>query len=132
MGLQLRSSATRTDARANVDGAEQSATLVEPKPRHESLTPGLAPRVARVGAQGRLEGELRTIVTDLLGPNESDEFPAACSDWVAATTAVVVSRVSDSALEALVQGLDSLLVAVPPDVARHLDRAKARHEVGFD
>ena len=95
-----------------------------PNPRHESLASGLARQVTRVGAQGRLEGELRSIAIDLLGPNESDEFPAACADWVATTTEAAVSRVSDAALEALVRGLDSLLVAVPPDVARHLDRAR--------
>ncbi len=131
MGLQVGSSARRSDGRVGVDCVERSATLVAPNQRHESLAPGLARRIARVGAQGRLEGELRSIAIDLLGPNESDEFPAACADWVAVTTEVVVSKVTDSALEALVQGLDSLLVAVPPDVARHLDRAKSRQEAGF-
>jgi hypothetical protein len=91
----------------------------------------LAREVTRVGAQERLEGELRSIAIDLLGPNESDEFPAVCASWVATTTEALVSRVSDSALEALVRGLDSLLVTVPLDVARHLERAKARHEAGF-
>lgn len=129
MGLQLRSNANGSHDRAGVDGTERSAALVEPNPRHESLLSG---RVTRVGAEARLEGELRSIAVDLLGPNESDEFPAACAAWVATTTEAAVSRVSDSALQALVQGLDSLLVAVPPDVARHLDRAKARQEAGFD
>lgn len=132
MGLDIGSSATRSDGRPSVDGAEQSATLVEPNQRHDSLASGLAREVTRVEAHGRLEGELRSIAVDLLGPNESDEFPLACANWVATTTEVVVSRVSDSALEALVRGLDSLLVTVPPDVARHLYRAKTRHEAGFD
>jgi hypothetical protein len=88
-------------------------------------------RIAGVEAKARLEGELRSIAVDLLGPNESDEFPAACADWVATTTEPAVSRVSDAALAALVHELDSLIVAVPPDVARQLDRAKARHEAGF-
>ena len=132
MGLGLRSSASRSDGRAGVNGAERSATPVESNPPHESPAAGLARRVTRVGAQARLEGELRSIAVDMLGPNESDEFPTECADWVAATTEVAVSRVSDSALEELVRGLDSLLVAIPPDVAGHLERAKARHEAGFD
>ncbi len=91
----------------------------------------MARRIARVEAKGRLEGELRSIALDLLGPNESDEFAAACADWVATTTEAAVARVSDAALAALVHELDSLIVGVPADVARQLDRAKARHETGF-
>ena len=132
MGLQLRSSATRSDGRANVDGAQPSTTLVALNPRPQSLAPGLARQVSCVGAQGRLKAALRSIAIDLLGTNESDEFPSACANWVATTTEAAVSNVTDSALEALVRGLDSLLVAVPPDVARHLDRAKARRDGGFD
>jgi hypothetical protein len=67
----------------------------------------------------------------LLGPNESDEFPAPCADWVAATTEVAASRVCDSALDVLVQSLDSLLIEVPPAVARRLDEARVRHDAGF-
>ena len=104
MELQLQPSATRTDHRPRIESAERSATLVEPNPPRRSPTSGLARQVARVGAKARLQGELRAIAIDLLGPNESDEFPAACADWVAATTEATVSRVSDSALEALVQG----------------------------
>lgn len=132
MGLQLRSNGTRTHGRAPVDGPRPMTTLVKLGPRHELLAPGLARKVTRVGAKGRLEDQLRSIAIDLLGPNESDEFPAACADWVATTTEAAVAKVTDSALEALVRGLDSLLVAVPPDVARHLDRANARREAGFE
>lgn len=132
MGLQLRSSTSRTDGRPVFDGAARSAPRVGPNRRHDSAASGLARRVTRVGARRRLEDELRSIAIDLLGPNESDEFSAACADWVATTTEAAVSRVSDAALDALVDRLDSLYVVVPPDVARHLDRAKARHEAGFE
>jgi len=92
---------------------------------------GLAQRVSRVAAWARLEDELRAIATDLLGPNESDEFPEACAVWLAATTQTAASRVCDSALGALVRALDSLLIDVPPDVARRLDEARIRHNAGF-
>lgn len=96
------------------------------------LAVGLDREVSRVGAQERLEGELRSIAIDIMGPHESDELPPACADWVATTADVVVSRVSDGALAALVRGLDALLIAAPPEVTRQLERAKARHEAGFD
>ena len=99
--------------------------------RPDRPSSGIASRLSRVAAWARLEDELRSIAVDLLGPNESDEFPQACVDWVAATTEVAASRVCDSALDALVQSLDSLLLAVPPDVARRLDEARARHDAGF-
>lgn len=126
MGLQLPSSAIRSDGPARVDGADPSVTL------RELRAFGLARQVTRVGAKERLEGELRSIAIDLLGPNESDEFPASCADWVATTTEAAVSRISDSALEALVRAVATLLVSAPPDVARYLDRARARREAGYD
>jgi hypothetical protein len=92
---------------------------------------GLARHVSRVAAWARLEDELRSIAIDLLGPNDSDELPAACADWVAATTHAAVSGVCASALDELVRALDSLLVDVPPDVARRLDEARIRHDAGF-
>ena len=131
MALHIPSGATRSDGRPSNDGADQSATLVRSDPPPGSGTSGLTRRIARVEAKGRLVGELRSIAIDLLGPNESDEFPAACADWVATTTEAAISRVSDAALAALVHELDSLIVAVPSHVARQLDRARARHEAGF-
>lgn len=131
MARHPRSTAKGSDVRPSVDGADHLATLVKPNLCHETVASGLAREVSRVGARGRLEGELRLIAIDLLGPSESDEFPAVCASWVATTTEAVVSRVSDSALAALVEGLDSLLVAIPPDVARYLERARTRHEAGF-
>lgn len=92
---------------------------------------GIARHVPRVAAWARLEDELRSIAVDLLGPNESDELPAACADWVAATTQAAVSGVCESALDGLVQALDQLLVDVPPDVAGRLDEARIRHDAGF-
>jgi hypothetical protein len=131
MALHAPSGAARSDGRSGIDGADPLTTLVRPDPRHEPRTSGISRRIARVEANGRLERELRSIAIDLLGPNESDELSAACAEWVATTTDAAVSRVSDAALAALVSELDSLIVAVPPDVARQLDRAKARHEAGF-
>lgn len=91
----------------------------------------VARRVARVAAQARLEDALRSIAVDLLGPNESDELPAACADWVAATTQAAVSDAGAVALDGLVRALDLLLVDAPPDVARRLDAARARQDAGF-
>ena len=132
MRLQPRSSeSSRTDSRVAIDAVEPSATWLEPDPRVERLPSGLAGQVRRIGARARLEGELRSIAVDLLGPNEADEFPASCANWVATATDSAVSNVCDSTLEALVQALDSFLVGIPPDVARQLDRARVRHESGF-
>jgi hypothetical protein len=92
---------------------------------------GIARQVSRVAAWARLEHELRSIAVDLLGPNESDDLPAACADWVAATTQTAISGVCEAALDGLVQALDSLLIDVPPDVARRLDEARVRHDAGL-
>jgi hypothetical protein len=132
VGLHVPSGATRSDGRPKIDGSDQTATLAPPDSRPGPRTSEMRRRIARVEAKGRLEGELRSIAIDLLGPNEADELPPTCADWVATTTEAAASRVSDAALEALVHELDSLIVSVPPDVARQLDRARARHDAGFD
>jgi len=92
---------------------------------------GVARRVSRVAARARLEHELRSIAVDLLGPNESDDLPAASADWVAATTQAAISGVCEAALDGLVQALDSLLINVPHDVGRRLDEARVRHDAGL-
>ena len=84
-----------------------------------------------MAAWARLEDELRSIAVDLLGPNGSDELPSPCADWVAATTQAAVADVCDAALDGLIEALDSLLIDVPPDVARRLDEARVRHDAGF-
>ena len=111
-----------------IKGVHHQAARTRPPAQPPS---GIAQRVSRVGAWARLEDELRSIASDLLGPNESDEFPEACAAWVAATTEAAASNVCDSALDALIQFLDSLLIDVPPDVARRLDEARVRHDAGF-
>jgi hypothetical protein len=93
---------------------------------------GIARHVSRVAAWSRLEDELRSIAVDLLGPNETDELPAGCAEWVAATTEKAISGVCDEALDGLVQALESLLVDVPLDIARQLDEARIRHDAGYN
>jgi hypothetical protein len=111
--------------------AAQSATQAEPGAQG-SYAPEAARRLRRVRAKARLDGELRSIAVDLLGPNESDEFPSGCADWVATTTDRAIATIGDDALDALVRRLDLLLVGAPPQVARHLDQARARRDAGFD
>lgn len=102
------------------------ATQSDPAP------PDIARDLSRVAARARLEDELRSIAVDLLGPNESDELPAACATWVAAAAQVAISGVSEAALEGLVQVLDTLLVDAPLEVVRRLDSARVRNDAGFD
>lgn len=102
-----------------------------PAGRPERAPSSVARNLSRVAARARLEQELRSIAVDLLGTNESDEFPEVCTDWVAATTESVVPGVCQAALDGLVQAIDSVLVDVPPAVARRLDEARVRHDVGY-
>ena len=68
---------------------------------------------------------------DLLGPCESDEFPAECAAWLRTTIEAAVSGVVDAALVALAHALDARLSTAPPDVARRLDEARVRHDAGY-
>jgi hypothetical protein len=98
---------------------------------HHPASTSLARQAVRVAASARLEEELRSIAVDLLGPYASDELPAATADWVATATQSAVSDVCEAALDGLIGALDSLLVDVPPDIARRLDEARIGHESGF-
>ena len=93
---------------------------------------GIARHVSRVAAWSRLEDELRSIAVDLLGLNETDELPEEDAEWVAVTTQNAISGICDTALDGLVRALDSLLVDVPPDVARRLGEARIRHDAGYN
>jgi hypothetical protein len=119
---------SHTETWAPPDTAACPPTELDPQHPDRSVSSG---RLKRVGARDRLERELRSIAVDLLGPNEADEFPGACTEWVATTTGAAVSRVCDTALGVLIQELDSLLADAPLDVVRELRRARLRHEAGF-
>ncbi len=93
--------------------------------------PDLRRRVERIDARGRLEDELRAIAVDLLGPNEADEFPVDCAGWVARTTDAAVAVACASALDTLIDALESGLGSVPPVVARRLRDARVRQDAGF-
>jgi len=101
-----------------------------------SRTPGerspfLVRSLARTGARGRLETELRAIALDLLGRCGPGELPTACAEWLAETIDAAVTRVCDSSLAILAEALDSRLEAAPPGVARRLEEAEARHDAGY-
>jgi hypothetical protein len=117
-----------------VPGRAEVVALTPPGPNGSAGPRGtrLTRDVSRVRARARLNAELRSIAVDLLGPNESDEFPATCANWVAATAEAAVSTVCDSALATLVETLDSLLDTAPAEVVRELDRARQRQAAGFD
>jgi hypothetical protein len=117
-----------TEVWSALDSASCLPTEQDPQHADRLVSVG---RITSVGARGRLAGELRSIAVDLLGPNEADEFSAACTEWVATSTGAAVSKVCDAALDTLLQELDSLLADVPPDVVRQLRRARLRHEAGF-
>ncbi len=91
----------------------------------------MARSLARTGARGRLDAELRAIAVDLLGRCQPDELPGDCAAWLAATVEDAVARICDSSLSALAEVLDSRLDAAPPGVARRLQEAEVRHDAGL-
>ena len=113
-------------------GLNPMTTVLVDAGRPDRPPSAIARHVSRVAAWSRLEAELRSIVVDLLGPNETDELPADCAEWVAATTQRAISGLCDEALDGLVHALESLLVDVPPDIARRLDDARIRHDAGYN
>jgi hypothetical protein len=117
-----------TEGRAGTRAVRDPATGPRPVRSHRASTAG---QIGRAGARGRLERELRSIAINLLGPNEADESSVACAAWIAATMSTTVSKVCDTALDALVRELDARLADAPPDVVRELRRARLRHEAGF-
>ena len=94
-------------------------------------SPMLARSLARTGARSRLETELRAIAVDLLGRCEPGELPTDCAEWLAETNDAAVTRVCDSSLASLAETLDPRLDAAPRGVARRLDEAEIRHDVGY-
>jgi hypothetical protein len=115
---------------AQVDPNPVTTLLVRAGPPDRAPS-GMRRQLSRVAARPRLEADLRSIAIDLLGPNETGELPAACAEWVAAATQEAISAVCDQALDGLVRALESLLVDVPPDVARGLREARIRHDAGY-
>jgi hypothetical protein len=88
-------------------------------------------RVRRVGADYRLEGELRLIAIDLLGVARADELPLAMASWVQTATGAAVAAVRDATLAALVEAIDAQLASAPADVVRRLGDAASRHDAGI-
>lgn len=127
-GRPRRSQSQKRDLPASVamfalDSVEQGST--------RRLSPAVVRRVARIGARYRLDGELRHIAIDLLGVCPDDELPLEVSSWVQTATDSAVAGVRDMSLATLVEAIDALLAEAPPDVARRLNEAAIRHDVGI-
>ena len=102
-----------------------------PDGRPDCATHHVGADLERVRAWSRLDGTLRAIAADLLvGPAEREPLLADAVKWLDATTDAAVIAVCSASLGALVRTLDSLLADVPPDVARRLSEARARHDAG--
>jgi hypothetical protein len=96
------------------------------------ISPRLARSLARARARSRLEGELRAIARDALGPHQSDELPSDCAAWLSTTIEAAVASVCDETLAALAGALDSRLSVMPPTVARRLHDVELRHDAGYE
>lgn len=123
--------ATTTAAGARSMSTKQAAVLLQPHGRGGRISPQLARRVKRVGAWSRLEFELRSIATDLLGPFDSEDLPPDLTAWVETATETAVPAVCDTSLRALIAALDSLLAGAPSEVTRRLEETGARHDAGI-
>jgi len=85
----------------------------------------------QVEARSRLDSELQAIALDLLGLYDVEELPRECTTWVRTAIKEAVSEISDPAVSELALRLRSALRGAPADVARRIDAARLRHEVGF-
>jgi hypothetical protein len=94
-------------------------------------SPWLARSLARTRARSRLEGHVRAIIVDLLGGSQPGELPNDCTEWLAAAVDAAVKPICDTSLAALTETLDAELASAPPEVARRLREAGARHDAGL-
>lgn len=74
---------------------------------------------------------MRSIAADLFGVCADEELPAKTSSWVRTATDSAVTDVCDVSVEMLVGAMDRLLSEAPPTVARRLDEAAIRHDLGI-
>jgi len=100
-------------------------------PAARPRSPRLVRRLERTRARGRLEGELRAIAFDLLGPSTLDALPADAAAWVEEAADRAVDAVRDASLGVLVERLEAILADAPPAVADCLEEATARQEAGL-
>ncbi len=115
----------QTSSGASASHTRGSAT------RRAGALPRMITTSRQVEARSRLDSELRAIALDLLGLYEGEELPPDCAAWVRATIEAAVSEVSDPAVAMIALRLRSALGGAPTDVARRIDAARLRHEIGF-
>lgn len=94
------------------------------------LSPRLSRRATVIGAEGRLEHEIRALAIDLLGPAGPAELSPEAARWLSAAAETAVRAVRDGSLSILVAALDRLVEAAPPSVLAELDEARDRHDIG--
>ena len=109
--------------------------MFQPPSGAKASDTGALPRMIttsrQLEARSRLDSELRAIALDMLGLYEGEELPPECAAWVRTTIEVAVSEVSDPAVSMIALRLRSALGLAPADVARLIDAARLRHEIGF-
>jgi uncharacterized protein (DUF2249 family) len=87
-------------------------------------------RAGQIGARARFDRAVRELAVDLVAPAAPGELSPEASAWLSSATAAAAEMVRDGALSVLVDSLDTLLAAAPPEVVVELHAAQERRELG--
>lgn len=95
----------------------------------EGLSGVLAGRLDAIGGDATVQRLLHGLATDMVGPFEPYDLPAAEYEWIEGAIAGAVETVGYQATRALVAEFASRLKEAPRSLIDDLDRARARHLV---
>ena len=94
-----------------------------------SLSGVLADRLEAIGGDASVRRLLHGLATDMVGPFEQSDLPAAEYEWIEGAIADAVQAAGDQAKRALVEEFATRLTAAPGHLIADLDRARVRHLV---
>jgi hypothetical protein len=95
----------------------------------EGLSGVLAGRLDAIGGDATVQRLLHGLATDMVGPFEQYDLPAAEYEWIEGAIAGAVETVGYQATRALVAEFASRLEEAPRSLIDDLGRARARHLV---
>jgi hypothetical protein len=95
----------------------------------EGLSGVLAGRLDAIGGDATVQRLLHGLATDMVGPFEQYDLPAAEYEWIEGAIAGAVQTVGYQATRALVAEFASRLEEAPRSLIDDLDRARVRHLV---